>query len=235
LKKAVRTPVPTELRARVLTAVTAEQQRAGARTREAERMRARSLGGARVAVPLAAAAALGLFAYGVRERMVPRGATMHAGFGHDVLSELVAEHVRPLPYDATDAKKCRMLEQYVGIPVHAQASRLEANGARFVGGRVLPLRRERAAVLQYEVPTENNDTRRVSVLVFDPQRIQVDDVDLAPRAVGTASVRVGQAQGYSVAVAQNGGVGYVVATDLDTERSAQLAARLAEQNPGDGE
>ena len=36
--------------------------------------------------------------------------------------------------------------------------------------------------------------------------------------------RVGRANGYSVAVTQRAGVGYALASDMDTEKSAQLAA-----------
>jgi hypothetical protein len=35
---------------------------------------------------------------------------------------------------------------------------------------------------------------------------------------------VGEESGYSVAVTQNGGVGYAVASDLDAEESAEVAA-----------
>jgi hypothetical protein len=52
----------------------------------------------------------------------------------------------------------------------------------------------------------------------------VHDADLAPRAVGTSEVRVGREKGYSVAVTTNGGVGYAVASELDAEHSAELAA-----------
>jgi hypothetical protein len=47
-----------------------------------------------------------------------------------------------------------------------------------------------------------------------------------PRPVGTAEVRVGREKGYSVAAAQRAGVGYIVAGDLDPDRSAQLAAMV---------
>jgi anti-sigma factor RsiW len=44
--------------------------------------------------------------------------------------------------------------------------------------------------------------------------------------VGTAEVRVGRERGYSVAVAQRGGVGYLVASDLDQDKDARLAAMV---------
>jgi hypothetical protein len=63
----------------------------------------------------------------------------------------------------------------------------------------------------------------VSLFIYDADKIQVRAADLAPRAVGTAQVRVGQARGYSVAVAQHGSVGYVVASE-DEQLSAELVA-----------
>jgi hypothetical protein len=47
---------------------------------------------------------------------------------------------------------------------------------------------------------------------------------LSPRAVGTANVQVGKADGYTVTVTQREGVGYAMATDLDEGSSAELAA-----------
>jgi hypothetical protein len=82
-------------------------------------------------------------------------------------------------------------------------------------------------MLQYVVGTGDN-APRVSVVVYDAQKIQIDSANLSPRAVGTAEVRVGLEKGYSVVVAQHGGVGYLVASDLDPDRSAQLAAMVYE-------
>src|SRR5262249_13846445 len=93
----------------------------------------------------------------------------------------------------------------------------------FVGARVLPVRQERAAMLHYEIE-DGKETRRVSVIVFDPRRIQVEDMDdLQPRPVGSSEVQVGRANGYSVAVTQRQGVGYAIASDLDEAEMAELA------------
>ena len=97
--------------------------------------------------------------------------------------------------------------------------------ARLVGGRVVPLRTQRGAMLQYVVGTGDN-ARRVSVLVYDAQKIEIGTASLAPRAVGTAEVRVGREKGYAVAATQRAGVGYLVTGDLDPDRSAQLAAMV---------
>jgi anti-sigma factor RsiW len=145
---------------------------------------------------------------------------VRAGLGDDFLSELVAEHSRPLPPDRTDPNKVSELGQYVGVPVHA--GMLHRPNARFVGGRVLPVHQERAAMLQYEIQ-QGGETRRVSVFIYDPRRIQVSGDDLTARPVGTAEVRVGHANGYSVAVTQHEGVGYALASDMDEQHTAELA------------
>ena len=95
-----------------------------------------------------------------------------------------------------------------------------------MGGRIVPFHAQRAAILQYELGSGDN-LRRVSVLVYDAQKIRVGTAtNLAPREVGTAEVRVGREKGYSVAVTERAGVGYLVASDLDQDKSAQLAAMI---------
>lgn len=181
----------------------------------------------RSAVPLAGAAAL-VFAWGsVSQGPGPRGVAgaAHAGFiGNETLSDLLAEHSSPLPPERTSAKDMRSLERYVGVPVRAPA--FKSPRARFVGGRLFNVQREHAAMLQYQLGDGRDGAgiQRVTVFIYDPQRIRIANDGLSPRAVGTAEVQVGQAGGHSVAVTQRQGVGYALATDLDPEASAQLAA-----------
>jgi anti-sigma factor RsiW len=181
----------------------------------------------RSAVPLAAAAAL-VFAWGtVSQGPGPRGVAgaARAGFiGNETLSDLLAEHSSPLPPERTNAKDMRSLERYVGVPVRAPA--FKSPRARFVGGRLFNVQREHAAMLQYQLGDgrDGASVQRVTVFIYDPQRIRIASDGLSPRAVGTAEVHVGQAGGHSVAVTQREGVGYALATDLDPEASAQLAA-----------
>jgi anti-sigma factor (TIGR02949 family) len=218
LKRAVRTAAPSGLRARLQTAMVAEQARTDVREQAQETSKSR-LGGWRTMVPLASAAALALF-WGAANRG-PVAVGKEAGpsaVGDDLLAELVAEHSEPLPVESADP---RSFDKWVGVPV--RPARFERDGARLVGGRILPIQQQRAAMLQYVVGT-GDDTRRVSVLVYNPQNIRINDADLTPRSVGTAQVRVGTSRGYTVAVTQRGGVGYAVASDLDAEHSAQLAA-----------
>ncbi len=217
MQRVVHAPVPSALRARLMTALAAEQDRERARSDTGS---SRGKTAWRALVPLATAAAFAL-AWGVFERRSANSSQVN-----DLLADLVAEHSQPLPPDATDPKAVRNLEKYVGVPV--QAGRFERVGATFVGGRVLPLHQQRAAMLQYVVGTGDN-ARRVSVLVFDPQRIQVNHAEFAPRAVGSSQVQVGTAKGYSVALAERAGVGYALLGDLDAEKSAQFAATVYDE------
>jgi anti-sigma factor RsiW len=220
LKQAIKQSAPENLRQRVAAAMVAERGRADVRDRTSRH-------GWRTVVPLATAAAFAL-AWGAMSRgplaRTTASDTVRAGFGDDLLSELVADHSRPLPPERTDPNKVGELGEYVGVPVHASA--LHRQNARFVGGRVLPVHQERAAMLQYEIQ-QGGETRRVSVFVFDPRRIQVNAEDFTPRPVGSAEVRVGRANGYSVAVTQHAGVGYALASDMDERQTAELALQTS--------
>jgi anti-sigma factor RsiW len=188
----------------------------------------------RTAIPFASAAALaGIWGAAARGPIGRTTSSAAVGAGADFdLDDLISEHSHPLPPESTDPKDVRAFEQYVGVPVRP-VSFEKRSGAHLVGGRMIPVRQERAAVLQYEIGT-GVAMRRVSILVYDPRRIQVNDDSLQARAVGTAQVRVGQtAGGYTLATArgtnsEGTSVGYAVASDLDSDKSAELAA-LAEE------
>lgn len=203
---------------------TAVVQTFGAADKIARRRRPRGLSW-KTALPIASAAALALV-WGAANRGPLHRAEAQRAFDDDLLDELVAEHAAPLPPERTDPREVDKFAQYVGVPVRPINLEQRA-GAKFVGARVVPHHRARAAMLQYEIP-EGQGVRRVSVLVYDPKRIRVHDDDLSPRAVGTAEVRIGRANGYSVAVTQRDGVGYALATDMDTEKSVHLASLVDE-------
>ncbi len=222
------------MRARMRAAMTAQDVREQKREEKRETVAAAAGTltiapfGWKAMLPLTAAAALALVWGAASQRAGNRSAfsdfpaaTTQAGMGEDPLADLVAEHSRPLPPERTDALGLSSFEQYVGVPVHA--ANLEKAGARLVGGRVLPVHQQRAAMLQYVVG-KGADARRVSMFIYDPQKIRIGCNDCAPRAAGTSEVQVGRAGGYSVAVTQKEGVGYAVASDLDAEHNFQLAA-----------
>jgi anti-sigma factor RsiW len=231
MKRVVRAPSPAGLRDRIGNAMVAERVREASRYQDVDGFE----GSAPVMVRLAsswrgmgtvaAAAAIALM-WGVAVHGGKATKEEHAGLGgDDLLKELVAEHSQPLPPEAITPQAVRNFEQYVGVPIRPPS--FERDGARFVGGRMVPLRSQRAAMLQYVVGSGDN-ARRVSVFVYDPQKIVVGD-NLAPRAVGTAEVRVGRERGYSVAATQRGGVGYLVASDLDQDNDARLAVSVSDE------
>ncbi len=225
LKQVIRGAAPEGLRSRIENAMMAERTRT-ARVGGEDPFMGGPLGGRgswRTVVPVAAAAALAL-AWGAANRAAPGASReVRAGLGNDLLEELVAEHSQPLPPEATNAEAVRGLGQWVGVPVRPAS--FERSGAHLVGGRVMSLRPERAAMMQFIVGV-GDSARRVSVYVYDAQKIQVGIANLAPRSVGTAEVRVGREKGYSVAATQREGVGYLLASDLDQDQTAQFAAMV---------
>ena len=225
LKRVVRSPSPGPLRDRIANAMAAERGRGSVLGDGSfgSNSGAAGLSSWRTMVPLATAAAVALLWASATHGVQGTPTEAHAGLGDDLLAELVAEHSQPLPPEATNAQAVRGLERYVGVPV--QPASFERGGARLVGGRIVRLRSQRAVMLQYVVGT-GDAARRVSVYVYDAEKLQVGATNLAPRAVGTAEVRVGREKGYSVASTQRAGVGYLLATDLDPDRSAQLAAMV---------
>jgi anti-sigma factor RsiW len=228
LKRVVRSAAPNELRDRMLIAMGAERVREARADADVNLLDGGSAGGFlswRTMVPLATAAAIALMWGSATRANQPMVGESHAGFGDDLLAQLVAEHSQPLPPEAISAQAVRGLERYIGVPVHPTS--FERAGAHLVGGRLMPLRPERAAMLQYVVGS-GDAARRVSVFVYDAQKVQVGTANLAPRAVGTAEVRVGREKGYSVAAMQRAGVGYLLMGDLDPEETAQLAAAVYE-------
>lgn len=243
LKRVVRTTMPGDARARMLAAMEAAAEQEpeesldpshGADPRlsqpppEATPPKREGRGVLRhwrTMLPLASAAAIAVgWGFASKQPMTALGhEELRAGFGNDdILRELATVHGHPLSPERTDPKDVRAFERDVGVSVRPP---LFKGNARFLGGRVLPVRHgsERAAMLQYEIVRDNH-VQRVSVFVYDPRRVQVSGAGFAPRAVGTSEVRVGQAGGYSVAVTQRGEVGYAFASDMDLDSSATLAA-----------
>lgn len=239
LKKAVKTAAPDDMRARMLAAMSVadEAPKSEPTIEEAPvsepaplvHKRPAMLRHWRTTLPFASAAAVAL-AWGMAGRQPMTASDLstsaRAGFSNDELvQQFVDVHSHPIRPETNDSKEVRNFEREVGVPVHVV--HLDDN-ARFVGGRLLPVQGgERAAMLQYEVVRDKGDVRRVSVFIYDPRRVQIRSAERLPaRAVGTAEVRVGQARGYSLAVAQHGDVGYAVATDDLDESCAQYVAAV---------
>lgn len=226
LKRTSKVTAGEDLKARMLAAMAAEANRE--RQREEKPVEGRGmLRHWRTMIPVASAAALALaWGFAAKQPVVTTSETMGASFvNDDLLRQFVAVHSHPIRPEASDPSQVRQFERDVGVPVRFP-QKLQGN-ARFVGGRLLPtVNGERAALLQYEVAQPNGNVQRVSVFVYDPRRVTVGSRNLAPRAVGTAQVQVGRADGVSVAVAQHGQAAYLVASDLDPDSSAKLVAAV---------
>lgn len=251
LKKAVKMAAPDDVRARMLAAMAGESARqtapaaaaargelpeavgdsaldASAGSAAAAGRRPSMLRHWRTMLPIASAAAL-MMAWGAAGKQpVVHGmpdTMVSGGFGDELLRDFVAQHSHPVPPEQQDPTQVRRFEQYVGVPVRVpQLDGQKGGSARFVGGRLVPVHGgERAVALQYEMQQGNN-VQRVTVFVYDPRKIQIGGSHLAARSVGTAEVRFGKTDGYSVAVREQGGVGYFMASDLDPESSANLVA-----------
>jgi mycothiol system anti-sigma-R factor len=146
-----------------------------------------------------------------------------AAMGLDGLVEdMVALHAQPLPPEVTQQDEVRKFDPFVGVPV--EAPKLQTFGAKWLGGRVLPLRDSRAAMLQYTIAGGH----RVTVYVYDPRRVKSSESrTLQPRMVRNAPVMVGNVRGYNVAATERKGVGYALATDLDEPESLELVTASA--------
>ncbi|HEU4408090.1 MAG TPA: zf-HC2 domain-containing protein [Polyangiaceae bacterium] len=138
-----------------------------------------------------------------------------------MIEELLDVHEKPLPPEVTRQDEVGNFGPFVGVPV--EAPKLTNYGAKFYGGRMLPVREQRAAMLQYGMA----GGRRVTVYVYDPRRVQPEQRWLRERVVRDAPVYVGQVRGFNVAATERRGnngvpVGVAIAADLDEREILEL-------------
>lgn len=191
----------------------------------------------RTVVPVAAAAAMALAFAGKpdgKRTLIQTDGAAHAGLQNSVIAanagvadedQLIEELIRlhassPTP-DVTEPTLMPQLEREVGFPVRLQPE-LNRYGASWQGGSVVPVKNQPAASLYYHL-----DGHRFTVYVFDAERVPLQRTNvLKPRVVRDRPVFVGTRRGYSIAAIENRGVGYALATDLDTQESAELVASI---------
>ena len=226
--------IPASLRARI------ERSAATLRTPEARtspESNTRTPSSWRSALPWAAAAAVAVVAgSGMRSyRSASSGPSelATASFGNartQILEDFAVQHARPLPPEELDpARITKVFSPIVGVPVHPIRFAdvpMKASWS-FAGARLMALRDEPTATLYYE----NHGGGRVTVFIFDPNRISVrSSCCLAPRTFRKngedRTVLVGHAKGYSLAVAERDGVGYALSGDLGEPEMVSLAANL---------
>ena len=194
----------------------------------------------RSAIPWAAAAAIAIgIGGGIRLMGAASAQSVAPQAGGDslaasvaqipLLDVLAAHHAQPLPPEEVDpARITRVFSPIVGVPV--RPSQLEGMqhrpGYQFAGARLLSIRGSTAATLFY-----NFGPNRVTVFVFDPDRISLRSSCCVVRHVVTASgqtrrVLLGRAKGYPVAVFERDGVGYAVSSDLGEPEVMSIASSM---------
>jgi len=224
---------PDALRARMQQVMCQERRRA-VETRAADTALQPKLIRLRYAVGLAAAAAVAL-AVGMARKsqlqpsadqrsLMPGDDTVSTAGLDSLLDDLVALHANPLPPETTNPEELRRWDPLVGVPVRRPA--FQPFGASFSGARVHAMADRRAALLQYTL----HNGHRVTVYVFNPRVMPMRGVRvLQPRVVRERPVYVGHLRGYSIAAAEQSGVGYALATDLDTDESTRMVLAALQQ------
>jgi len=133
-----------------------------------------------------------------------------------LLDELVTYHARETEPEVRELALFRQREPEVGLPLRIPT--FQEYGARWEGGSVVPLETQRAASLRYRI-----GSHRFTIYVYDSNRFPLR-ARLEPRVVRDQPVYVGTRRGYSIAAAEQRGVGYAAATDLDDLETAELVA-----------
>lgn len=228
LKQATRR-CPDALRARMATAVAHERARESAQADAQPRLIQK-----RYVAGFAAAAGVAFAVVGWHNRASDQRATaplplvssdvMTTASVESLLDDLVTQHAQPLPPETTNPEDLPRFDPFVGVPV--RRPQFQPFPVDFKGARVHTMRDRRAAMLQYTA----HGGHRVTVYLFNSRSMPVQKAPvLRPRMVRERPVYVGRINGYSVAAAEKGGVGYALATDLSDEESTQLVLAAAAQ------
>jgi anti-sigma factor RsiW len=178
--------------------------------------------------PLAAAAAIALLWSAHTDKKQPansgsnytQASTLNV---EQLLDEIVDRHIDRSKPDVTEPALLDGMEPEVGVPVHFPS--LAQYGARWQGGRIVPLRNQHAVPLNAASLKFLVDGHRVTVYVYNSERLRLGS-PLKARVVGDESIYTGWKRGYSIATTDHHGVGYAVATDLGEDEGAEIVASL---------
>jgi anti-sigma factor RsiW len=136
-----------------------------------------------------------------------------------MLDALVQNHERAAAPQFTEPALLPQLEPEVGVPV--QLPNFKSFGARWEGAGVVPVTNQRAASLRYRIAGH-----KLTVYIYDASRFPVR-ATLKERRVRDEPVYVGSRHGVSIAATERrNSVGYAVATDLNSDESAELVASI---------
>lgn len=176
-------------------------------------------------LPIAAAAAVVMVWAASAENRPVQGAVSHADLSvapasvEKLLEDLVTNHQRSAGPQYTEQTLLPQLESEVGVPV--RLPNLKQYGARWEGVSLVPVSNQWAASLRYRIAGH-----RLTVYVYDASRVPVR-ATLKQRLVRDEPVYVGSRRGVSIAATErNRGVGYAIATDLNSDESAELVASI---------
>lgn len=210
---------PAALRSRVMMMLEAEDKAADNEVRSAQK-RKHAAG-----FMLAGAALAGFIVATGRHTASPQGAAgmemQTASLIPPVLEDIAERHARELPVEVSGAHPEQVQNFFrnrLDIPVRPLA--FHGVAAQFVGARISNVRDQMAAVLYYDV-----GGRRVTVLVFDPSLLPRQSYGVARVTLNSQPVYVGNVHGYTVALAERGGVGYAVASDLPQQDALRIVAQ----------
>lgn len=231
VKKSLRRQVyaeaePTDaFRDRILASFQAEAERTAVATFDESSRRSGMLSWSSI-VPLAAAAAMSLLWSAHIDPGESRRTASNVNKGsigpasmEQMLEDLVDRHIDRSKPDVTEpALLPERMEPEVGVPVHFPS--LAQYGARWQGGRIVPIHNQPTASLKFLV-----DGHRVTVYVFNSERLELGS-PLKRRVIGDEPVYTGWKRGYSIATADRHGIGYAVATDLGEDEGAEIVASL---------
>jgi hypothetical protein len=140
----------------------------------------------------------------------------------NLVDDLVAQHANPPPPETTDPEAVGRFSPYVGVNV--KRPHFKDPDIHWVGARMVRHRGHKATSAAYRAMHQYRvrDKRRLTVYVFDPRKVKMRAARLRERHVGPHTVYVGSVRGYSVAATERDNVGYVLASDMSPDESAQL-------------
>ena len=140
-----------------------------------------------------------------------------------VAADVVAKHQRNWPLEIKGGSE-QVKQWYVDkIDFPVKPPTFEGASPKhvaFKGGRLTNVRDRQAAYLQYEI-----DGSKVSVFIFDPSQLPVGALgSKSKRVVGNRDVYFDRENGYNVALFEDRGEGYAIASDLDQDQMVSLVS-----------
>ena len=162
-----------------------------------------------------AAAAVVFLAFGVSWQH-------HRGQTDAVVASSVARHINGLPVEIASPDGDSVRSWFQGkVPFSVHAPHLPSG--QLVGARMSNLRDHDAAYLVYDVKGS-----KVSVFVFDPAQLDLDDGD-DHLVVHGHDVYLGARSGYNVALYRDHGVGYAITGDVNQPEMLRLVSASLSQ------